>query len=114
MEHGSQHYAWQQVPPHHRTAKQYLKRHRHLKKHARPVGTITLIFDKPRCRPKHVEPVLPEECQRLLRKLQLVGPDGADQWALYCLDRAGQLATCNLYDLADTEPITAFTEKQAA
>ena len=48
------------------------------------------------------------------RQLQLSGPDGADQWALYCLDRAGQLATCNLYDLADTEPDTAFTEREAA
>jgi hypothetical protein len=37
----------------------------------------------------------------------------SDDWALYCLDRAGQLATCNLYDLADTEPITVFTEKEA-
>jgi hypothetical protein len=113
MEHGSHHYAWQQVPPHHRTGKQILKRHRRLKKNARPVGTITLLFDKPRCRPKHVEPVPPEECQRLRRQLQLSGPDNADQWALYCLDRAGQLATCKLYDLADTEPITAFTEKEA-
>ena len=48
------------------------------------------------------------------RQLQLSGPAAADEWALYCLDRAGQLATCNLYDLADTEPITAFTEKEAA
>ena len=51
---------------------------------------------------------------RLRRQLQLSGLDGADQWALYRLDRAGQLATCNLYDLADTEPVTAFTEKEAA
>ena len=48
------------------------------------------------------------------RQLQLSGLESADEWALYCLDRAGQLATCNLYDLADTEPVTAFTEKEAA
>jgi hypothetical protein len=36
-----------------------------------------------------------------------------DQWAFYRLDQAGQLVTCNLYDLGDTEPITAFTEKEA-
>ena len=108
------HYAWSHVPHHHRTEKQILKRHRRLKKDARPVGTITLVFDKPRCRPKHVEPVPPEECERLRRQLQLVGPDAADQWALYCLDQAGQLATMNLYDLADTEEIAAFTEKEAA
>jgi hypothetical protein len=50
---------------------------------------------------------------RLRRQLQLLGPDAADQWALYRLDRAGQLATMSLYDLADTEPIAAFTEKEA-
>jgi hypothetical protein len=107
------HYAWSHVPNHHRTEKQILKRRRRLKKDARPVGTITLVFDKPRCRPKYVEPVPPEECERLRRKLHLLGPDGSDQWALYCLDQAGQLATMNLYDLADTEPITAFTEREA-
>jgi hypothetical protein len=32
---------------------------------------------------------------------------------LYRLDRAGQLVTCNLYNVDDTEPITAFTEKEA-
>ena len=114
MEHGNHHYAWSRVPHHHRTEKQLLKRHRRLKKTARPVGTITLVFDKPRCRPKHVEPAPPEECERLRRQLQLLGPDAADQWALYCLDQAGQLATMNLYDLADTEEIAAFTEKEAA
>ena len=107
------HYAWSHVPNHHRTEKQILKRHRRLKKGARPVGTITLVFDKPRCRPKNVEPVPPEECERLRRQLHLLGPDAADQWALYCLDQAGQLATMNLYDLADTEEIAAFTEKEA-
>ena len=79
MEHGSPHYAWSHVPHHHRTEKQILKRRRRLKKDARPVGTITLVFDKPRCRPKYVEPVPPEECERVRRKLQLFGPDGADQ-----------------------------------
>jgi hypothetical protein len=37
-------------------------------------------------------------------------PDAADECALYCLDRD----TMNLYDLADTEPITAFSEREAA
>jgi hypothetical protein len=114
MEHGSPHYySWSHVPNHHRTEKQILKRHRRLKQHIQPVGTITLIFDKARCRPKYVEPVPPDECERLRQRFENVGPDAFDQWALYRLDRAGQLATCNLYDLADTEPITAFTEKEA-
>jgi hypothetical protein len=108
MVHGSHHYAWQQVPPHHRTEKQLLKRHRRLKKHAQAVGTITYIFDRPRCRAKYVEPVSPDECEQLHRKLDLFGPEATDQWALYRLDRAGQLVTSNLYGLADTEPITAF------
>jgi hypothetical protein len=111
--HGSHHYAWSHVPQHQRTEKQILKRHRRLKRNAQPVGTITHIFDKARCRPKHIEPVPPDECQQLRRKLQLLGPDASDQWALYRLDRAGQLVTCNLYNLDDTEPITAFTEKEA-
>jgi hypothetical protein len=106
-------YSWSHVPNHHRTEKQILKRHRRLKKHAQPVGTITYIFDKPRCRPKYIEPVPPDECERLRQKLQLFGPDAADQWVLYCLDQAGQLVTCNLYDVDNTEPITAFTEKEA-
>jgi hypothetical protein len=46
-------------------------------------------------------------------KCQHFGPDPSEQWALYCLALAGQLVTCNLYNLADTEPITAFTEKEA-
>jgi hypothetical protein len=107
------HYAWSHVPNHHRTGKQILKRHRRLKKTAWAVGTITHIFDKPRCRPNYIEPVPPDECEQLRRKCELFGPDASDQWALYCLDRAGQLVTCNLYDLDDTEPITAFTEKEA-
>jgi hypothetical protein len=110
---GNNHYAWSHVPNHHRTEKQILKRRRRPKKTAQAVGTITHIFDKPRCRPRHAEPVPPDECGRLRRKLQLFGPDTTDQWALYCLDGAGQLVTCNLYDLGDTEPITAFTEKEA-
>jgi hypothetical protein len=107
------HYSWSHVSHHHRTEKQILKRHRRLKKTARAVGTITLIFDKPRCRPKYADPVPPDECQQLRQKFQQFGPDASDDWALYCLDRAGQLVTCNLYDLADTEPITVFTEKEA-
>ena len=87
MERGRHHYAWSRVPHHQRTEKQLLKRRRRLKKNARP--------------PKHVEPVPTEECERLRRKLQLFGPDAAGQCALYCLDRAGELVTCNLYDLAD-------------
>ena len=63
------HYSWSHVPQHHRTEKQLLKRHRRLKKHAQSVGTITLIFDKPRCRPKYIEPVPPEECEQLRQKL---------------------------------------------
>ena len=113
MEGSNAYYNWTQVPNHHRTEKQLLKRHRRLKKNAQPVGTITYIFDKPRCRPKYIEPVPPDECEQLRRKFQLFGPDASDQWALYRLDQAGQLVTCNLYNLADTEPITAFTEKEA-
>ena len=64
-------------------------------------------------RPKHAEPAPPDECRRLRRMLQLFGPDASDQWALYCLDGSGQAVTCNLYDLGDTEPITAFTKKEA-
>jgi hypothetical protein len=110
---GNHHYDWSHVPNRHRTEKQILKRRRRLKTTAQAVGTITHIFDKPRCRPRHAEPVPPDECGRLRRKLQLFGPDTTDQWALYCLDGAGQIVTCNLYDLGDTEPITAFTEKEA-
>jgi hypothetical protein len=111
--HGSEHYSWSHVPNHQQTEKQILKRHRRLKKIAQPVGTITHIFDKPRCRPKYIEPVPPDECEQLRQKFQNVGPDASDQWALYRLDQAGQLVTCNLYNLDDTEPITAFTEKEA-
>jgi hypothetical protein len=114
MNHGSHYYSWSHVPNLHRTEKQILKRRRRLKKTAQAVGTITHVFDKPRCRPKHVEPVPPDECERLRRKFQHVGPDASDQWALYRLDQAGQLVTSNLYDLADSEPISAFTEKEAA
>jgi hypothetical protein len=106
-------YSWSHVPNHQRTEKQILKRHRRLKKIARPVGTITYIFDKPRCRPKYVESVPPDECEQIRQKFQNVSPDISDQWVLYRLDQAGQLITCNLYSLDDTEPITAFTEKEA-
>jgi hypothetical protein len=113
MDGARNYYSWSHVPNHHRTEKQILKRHRRLKKHAQPVGTITHIFDKPRCRPKYIEPVPPDECERLRQRFQHFGPDISDQWALYCLDQAGQLVTSNLYDLGDTEPITAFTETEA-
>ena len=65
----SHHYSWSDVPQNHRTEKQILKRHRRLKRNAQSVGTITLIFDKPRCRPKYIEPVPPEECEQLRQKL---------------------------------------------
>src|SRR5215469_12014157 len=114
MVHGRpHHYAWSHVPNRHRTQKQILKRHRRLKKHAQPVGTITLIFDKARCRPKSIEPVPPEECEQLRQKFQHFGPDVSDHWDLHRLDQAGQIVTCNLYNLDDTEQITAFTEKEA-
>jgi hypothetical protein len=113
MEGTTSYYNWTQVPNHFRTEKQILKRHRRLKQHAQPVGTITLIFDKPRCRPKYIEPVPPDECEQLRQKFENVGPDASDQWDIYRLDQAGQLVTCNLYNLDDTEPITAFTEKEA-
>ncbi len=113
MDGKTNYYAWSKVPNHHRTEKQILKAHRRLKKHAPPVGTITLIFDKPKCRPKYIEPVPPDECEQLRCKFQLFGPDATDQWALYRLDQAGQLVTCNLYNMDDTEPITAFAEKEA-
>jgi hypothetical protein len=112
MNHGSHHYSWSRVPTHNRTEKQIPKRHRRMKKTAQAVGTITHVF-KPRCRPKYIEPVPPDECERLRRKFQHSGPDATGHWALYRLDRAGQLATSNLYDLADSEPISAFTEKEA-
>src|SRR5262249_25441124 len=109
----SHHYSWSDVPQHHRTQKQILKRHRRLKKHTQSVGTITLIFDKPRCRPKYIDPVPAEECEQLRQKFQHFGVDSSDQWDLHRLDQAGQIVTCNLYDVHDTDPITAFTEKEA-
>jgi hypothetical protein len=113
MENDNHHYNWSRVPQHHRTAKQLLKRHRRLQKNAQPVGTITYVFDKPRCRPKHAEAVPPDECERLRQRFKQSTPDASDQWDLYRLDQAGQLVLNNLYDLHDTEPITAFTEKEA-
>jgi hypothetical protein len=113
MEGTASYYNWTQVPNHFRTEKQILKRHRRLKRHAQAVGTITHIFDRPRCRPKYIEAVPSDECEQLRQRFQHSGPDTSDQWALYRLDQAGQLVTSNLYDLADTEPITAFTEKEA-
>jgi hypothetical protein len=111
--HGSHHYSWSHVLNHHRTEKQILKRHRRLKKNIQPVGTITHIFDKPRCRPKDIEPVPPDECEQLRQKFEKCSPDAADQWALYRLDQAGQLVTCNLYNVDDTEQIAVFTETEA-
>src|SRR5258707_6221449 len=111
MDHEHHYYDWRNVIPGQYTEKQLLKRHRRLKKNATPVGKITCIFDKPRCRPKHTEAVSPDECEEIRNKLKLFGPDASDQWAFYRLDRAGQLATMNLYDIRDSEIITGFTEK---
>src|SRR5262249_20647334 len=58
------HYTWKTVPSHHKTRKQWLKLHRRLKRGAKPCGTITYIFDKPRKRPKYVEAVPPDGCDR--------------------------------------------------
>jgi hypothetical protein len=107
------HYTWNTVPHGRKTAKQWLKLHRRLKKGAKPVGTFTLVFDKPRSRPKYAEAVPPEECQKIWEQLQLIGPDPSLHYGLYRLDRAGQLAVCNLYDRNDTEAITAFREAEA-
>jgi hypothetical protein len=105
------HYKWNTVAHNHKTARQWLKRHRRLKKGAKPVGTITLIFDQPRVRPKYIEAISPEECQQRRARLQSTQPPG---WSdLYHFDRAGQLAVCHLYDRKDTEPITSFREKEA-
>jgi hypothetical protein len=107
------HYTWETVPPGHRTRKQWLKQRRRLTKGARPVGTITLVFDRPRSRPKHVEPVPPEECEEIRQRLRRHGPGPGDAHDLWRLDRAGQLAVCNLYDRDDTEAITSFREAEA-
>jgi hypothetical protein len=106
-------YHWNQVPQNFRTKKQFLKRHRRLRRNASPLGKITLIFDKPRSKPKDDEAMPPEECQRLRKKLGVFGPDPSDHADLYRLERAGQLVTINLYDVQDTEEITAFTEPEA-
>jgi hypothetical protein len=106
-------FAWNHVARNLKTRKQLLKSHRRLIKDAEPVGQITLIFNKPRACPKGVEPVIPEECDRIREKLATFGLDPSDQPDLWRLDRAGQLAEPHLYDHKDTEPITAFTEKEA-
>src|SRR6516162_9847996 len=106
------HYTWRAVPTNHKTQKQWLKLHRRLKKGAKPVDTITLVFDKPRGRPKYAEAVPPEKCQEIRKKLERQGPEPSDHYDLYRLDRAGQLAVCNLYDHNDTEEITAFREAE--
>src|SRR5581483_1534221 len=103
-------YIWKRVPRDHRTKKQWLKRHRRLKKDAPAVGTITLIFDRPWDRPRSVDPIPAEECQRLRSKLKLSAPDPADHFDFQRLDEAGQLSVMNLYDIKDTEEITCFTE----
>jgi hypothetical protein len=107
------HYGWGTVPDGHRTRKQWLKQHRRLTKGAGAVGTITLVFDKPRARPRYVEAVPPEECEEIRERLRLHGPGPGDSHDLWRLDRAGQLAVCNLYDRDDTEPITCFGEAEA-
>jgi hypothetical protein len=107
------HYTWRTVPTNHKTSKQWLKLHRRLKKGAKPVGTITLIFDKPRSRPKYAEAVPPEECQEIREELQRSGPGPCTSDDFDRLDQAGQLAVCSLYDRNDTEVITAFREAEA-
>jgi hypothetical protein len=106
------HYNWTTVPHNHKIEKQWLKQHRRVHKNAQPVGTITLIFDKPRAKPKYVEAVPPEECQQIRKRLEEQGPDNI-RFDLYRLDQAGQLAVCNLYDHSDTEEITSFREPEA-
>jgi hypothetical protein len=113
MDHAKHYYDWWHVPLGQYTKKQLLKRHRRLNKNAEPVGTITCVFDKPRCRPKNVEAVPPDECEQFRKKLVLFGPDATDQPLIYRLDQAGQLVTMNLYDIRDTERITSFTEAEA-
>src|SRR5438067_12885606 len=95
------HYTWETVPDGHHTRKQWLKRHRRLRKGAEAVGTITLVFDKPRARPRHAEPVPPEECEQIRQRLRRHGPGPGDAHDLCRLDRAGQLAVCHLYDRDD-------------
>src|SRR5262249_52487130 len=107
------HYHWFEVPQQHRTKKQFLKGYRRLKKTANLVGKISLIFDKPRARPRGVDPVSAEECERIRKKLERCDPDAGDWPDLHRLERSGQLATINLYDVRDTEPITSFTEREA-
>src|SRR5262245_50148454 len=106
-------FTWKLVPRDHRTRKQWLKRHRRLQRGAAAVGTITVIFDQPRERPKWLDPIPVEECQRLRNKLKLSDPDPGDYFDLHRLDRAGQLAVSTLYDIEDTEEITCFTEAEA-
>jgi hypothetical protein len=90
-----------------------MTQHRRLKKGAVAVGTITLVFDKPRARPKNVPAVSPEECDRIRRKLMRLGLDPSDPSDLHRLDRPGQLAIINLYAVEDTEEITCFKEPEA-
>ena len=104
---------WAGVPLNQRTKKQWLKLHRRVKKGAEPVGKIHLIFDKPKDRPKGVDPVQPEECEQIRQRLIQFGLDPSLQWDLYRLERAGQLAVPYLFHIQDTEAITAFTEPEA-
>lgn len=110
-----EYYNWEfhRVPSNVKTKKQWLKLHRRVRKNVEPVGTLTCIFDKPRARPKGVDPVSPEECDRIRTKLSLFGPDPCDLPDLDRLDRTGQLVIPNLYDGRDTEEITSFTEAEA-
>src|SRR5207248_3207987 len=96
---------WSSVPLNHKTKKQWLKLHRRLRKNADPVGTIHLVFDKPRSCPKGIEPVPSEECACIRKKLAAFGIDPSDEWDLYRLDRASQFAVPYLYDIKDTEAI---------
>src|SRR6478672_2419920 len=106
-------YSWNRVPPIQKTKKQWLKLHRRLVKNAQAVGRITLVFDKPRSRPKGVDPVPREECEQIRQRLERLGTDGCDLGDLDRLDRAGQLAIVNLYPGTDTEAITSFREPEA-
>lgn len=101
---------WTEVPPGIQTRKHFLKQHhRRVRKDARPVGTILLVFDHPRSRQKGIKTVPADECAEIRQELQVVG------WSprLSRLDAAGQLAVCNLYHFQDTEPIERFKESEA-
>jgi hypothetical protein len=108
-----EYYSWKHVPPRYQTAKQWSKQHRRLIKGAKPVGHITLVFDKSRIRAKGAEAISREECQQVRKTLASRGADAWGQVDACRLNRAGQLAIINLYDASDTEEITCFTEVEA-